>query len=264
MRCNVCGADNLEGAAYCEDCGARLPLAAAQPTREAPAVSTPPIPPVPAPAPAPTPVVETAPAPVVETAPAPVAAAPPPPPIPAEPAPAPAAVAPAPASSAASVLVCPACSAQNLAGVAFCEDCGASLSETAPTVGSVAVAPPVVYDAVPVAAPVAGVSQQVRPRLIHSSGREFPLEKDTILLGRRSPVDGVFPEVDLTDYDTDSYISRRHGRITRQAAGFVYEDLGSSNGSWVNGNKLQAHVQQPLGEGHSLRLGKTEMVVRLS
>lgn len=36
MRCNVCGADNLEGAAYCEDCGARLPMAAAQPTQEAP------------------------------------------------------------------------------------------------------------------------------------------------------------------------------------------------------------------------------------
>jgi pSer/pThr/pTyr-binding forkhead associated (FHA) protein len=130
----------------------------------------------------------------------------------------------------------------------------------------VAVAPPVNYDAVPVAAtPISApvVQQSGRPRLIHTSGREFPLEKDTILLGRRSPVDGIFPEVDLTDYDTDSYISRRHGRITRQASGYVYEDLGSSNGSWVNGTKLQAHIQQPLAEGNSLRLGKTEMVVRL-
>lgn len=245
MRCNVCGADNLEGAAYCEDCGARLPMAAAQPTQEAPvAVAAPPPPPPPVPAPAP------APAPAPTPVPTPEAPPPPPPPIPAD----------TPAATPA-VLVCPACGAQNLPGVAFCEDCGASLSETAPTVGAVAVTPPVNYDAVPVVAPVV---QSGRPRLIHTSGREFPMEKDTILLGRRSPVDGIFPEVDLTDYDTDSYISRRHGRITRQAAGYVYEDLGSSNGSWVNGTKLQAHVQQPLGEGNSLRLGKTEMVVRLS
>ena len=62
MRCSVCGADNLEGSIYCEDCGARLPAAsaaAAPVTQEASAVhpvaapvATPvaaPIPPVPTP-----------------------------------------------------------------------------------------------------------------------------------------------------------------------------------------------------------------------
>lgn len=252
MRCNVCGADNLEGAVYCEDCGARLPMAAAPVTQEAPAVSSAPPPPPPVPAPTPE-------------------SAPPPPPIPAPepaaaPAPEPAAASPTPAAGGG-VLVCPACAAQNPPGVAFCEDCGASLSDTPATVASAAAAPPVVYDA-PVQhqqpaghAPVAGGT---RARLVLTSGREFPMEKDTILLGRRSPVDGIFPEVDLTDHDTDSYISRRHGRITKQESGWVYEDLGSSNGSWVNGAKLQPHIQQGLKEGDSLRLGKTEMVVRLS
>ncbi len=248
MRCNVCGADNLEGAAYCEDCGARLPMAAAQPTQEASQASV---------APTPTPVsVAPVPTPVTPVEAAPVLPAPTPP----VSSPEPATVAPAAGPTA-----CPACGAQNLPGVAFCEDCGASLSD-APASGA-AVSPPVVYDAVPTVAPpiaAAPTAHSTRPRLVHTSGREFPLEKDTILLGRRSPVDGIFPEVDLTDYDTDSYISRRHGRITRHEAGYVYEDLGSSNGSWVNGNKLQAHIQQPLGEGNSLRLGKTEMVVRLS
>lgn len=253
MRCNVCGADNLEGAVYCEDCGARLPVAAAPVTQEAPAISSaPPLPPPPVPAPAP------------EMA----AAPPPPPPIPAPEQPAMPMPDAAPAPSAGGgILVCPACAAQNPPGVAFCEDCGASLSDTPATVASAAVAPPVNYDApvqhqAPVGQPIgAGGS---RARLILTSGREFPMEKDTILMGRRSPVDGIFPEVDLTDHDTDSYISRRHGRITKQETGWVFEDLGSSNGSWVNGAKLQPHIQQPLKEGDSLRLGKTEMVVRLS
>lgn len=254
MRCNVCGADNLEGAAYCEDCGARLPMAAAQPTQEASQSSVVPTPVSVAPVPTPVPAVEV-PTPPVEAF-EPPQAVPTPPPVPAD---------PAPAAPAAGPTACPACGAHNLPGVAFCEDCGASLSD-APSTGA-AISPPVHYDAVPVATPPvshAPVAQTSRPRLVHTSGREFPLEKDTILLGRRSPVDGIFPEVDLTDYDNDSYISRRHGRITRHESGYVYEDLGSSNGSWVNGNKLQAHIQQPLGEGISLRLGKTEMVVRLS
>lgn len=243
MRCNVCGADNLEGAAYCEDCGARLPVASGAVTQEAPAPTfTPPPAAVPS-APAPVP-----------TGPPPVALTPTPtyePPSPA-----------APASGNSGSVTCPACGAQNLPGVAFCEDCGASLSD-APT-SSAAIDPPTVYDAPSAAPAYSAPATQSRSRLVLSAGKEFPLDKDTILLGRRSPVDGIFPEVDLTDYDTDSYISRRHGRITRQDGGWVYEDLGSSNGSWVAGQKLQAHVQTPLSEGVSLKLGKTDMTVRLS
>ena len=253
MRCNVCGADNLEGSAYCEDCGARLPAGSSP--APAPVASAP----VSAPVPAPPPVVaEPVAAPVTQEQPAtsmPPSAEAPLPPVSAE-----------PVAAAPSVIVCPACGANNLPGVAFCEDCGASLSDT-PATAAAATAPPVNYDATP--HPVTSVSSPVavaaRSRLVLTNGKgEFPLEKDTILMGRRSPVDGIFPEVDLTDHDTDSYISRRHGRITRQDSGFVYEDLGSSNGSWVNGTKMQPHVQQPLRDGDGLRLGKTEFVVRLS
>lgn len=244
MRCNVCGADNLEGAAYCEDCGARLPAAAAAVTQEAPTSVPAPPPPIPAPTPSFEP------------------PAPPPPPIPVNVAP----PTPVPAAEPPTAGVnCPACGADNPPGVAFCEDCGASLSEGGASPSPVS-APPVHYDApTQVAHHVPVAASAGRARLVLTSGaKEFPLDKDTILLGRRSPVDGIFPEVDLTEHDTDSYISRRHGRITRQESTFVYEDLGSSNGSWVNANKLQPHVQQPLQEGDSLRLGKTEMVVRLS
>lgn len=170
MRCNVCGADNLEGAAYCEDCGARLPVASAPVTQEAPAVAHQPVvaapPPLPTPVPVPVPVA----APAVE----PVAAVPapsfdaPPPPIPA-----PEATPPV----ASSVLVCPACAAQNPPGVAFCEDCGASLSDTPTTAAAAAVAPPVVYDAptqVTVPPPACGPASRTlspgshqRPRISH-------------------------------------------------------------------------------------------------
>ena len=73
-------------------------------------------------------------------------------------------------------------------------------------------------------------------------------------------MDGIFPEVDLTEADKDSYISRRHGKIIMGEQGAVYEDLGSSNGSFHNGNRLQQGVQAKLSEGDNLRLGRTELV----
>ncbi len=103
-----------------------------------------------------------------------------------------------------------------------------------------------------------------RPRLVVSgTSVEFPLDREVILLGRNSPADGIFPEVDLTEVDTGSYISRRHGRITRQATAFLYEDMGSSNGSFINGNKLVPKTQIELHDGDTLRLGRTEMCFRI-
>lgn len=253
--CTVCGAENMEGSIYCEDCGARLPAAAAA----APAPSPPP---AAAPAPVPTPTPDPAPAP----APAPVEAA--------EPAPAPtAAPAPAPAAPAGNV-TCDACGAENPAGEAYCEDCGAALTgagsagpppavhipDTPPPVQPVAETPAATATPTPTPTPPPAVSPKAAKLTLADGSGEFLLNKDVINIGRRSPVDGIFPEVDLTDADVDSYISRRHGKILFSEEGAVYEDLGSSNGSFLNGTRLTQGVQAKISDGDQLRLGKTEMV----
>jgi hypothetical protein len=61
--------------------------------------------------------------------------------------------------------------------------------------------------------------------------REFPLEKDILFLGRDVNNDVV---VD------DSEVSRRHARLSRQGEGYVYEDLGSTNGSFILGQRITA------------------------
>jgi len=44
----------------------------------------------------------------------------------------------------------------------------------------------------------------------------------------------------------DSFVSRRHLRITQQADGsYLLEDLGSTNGSFVNGNRVQSKILAP-------------------
>ena len=174
-------------------------------------------------------------------------------------------------------LICTVCGAENMEGSIYCEDCGARLPVAsgspaatpapiaAPPAATIADTPPPITPT-PVAVPstpqeAVAAAASGRPRLESTeTGQTFILSKDENLVGRRSPVDGIFPEVDLTEADKDSYISRRHGKIIMGEQGAVYEDLGSSNGSFHNGNRLQQGVQAKLSEGDNLRLGRTELV----
>lgn len=87
-----------------------------------------------------------------------------------------------------------------------------------------------------------------------TQGRELPLIYDRSLVGRLSESDGVKPEVDLVPFG-EGGVSRRHAQITR-AEGQVYlEDLSSSNGTFLNGTRLQPGLQTPLKHQDEVRFG---------
>jgi len=69
-----------------------------------------------------------------------------------------------------------------------------------------------------------------------SAGRVFDAELDIVRIGRA-------PQNDLVLSDT--LISSEHARIVSSADGFVLEDLGSTNGTWL----LRAGERHGLGEG---------------
>jgi ABC-type multidrug transport system ATPase subunit/pSer/pThr/pTyr-binding forkhead associated (FHA) protein len=75
--------------------------------------------------------------------------------------------------------------------------------------------------------------------------REIRLEKDSYSIGR-SPGNDIVIESPV--------ISREHGRLTRSGAGWTYQDLGSRNGSFVEGKKLEQPVDMHVGS--RLQLGK--------
>ncbi len=58
----------------------------------------------------------------------------------------------------------------------------------------------------------------------------------------------------------DTAVSRRHCEIVEVNGGWVLRDLGSSNGTYVNGAKITEH---PLVDGNRVKLGQTELVFRL-
>lgn len=80
------------------------------------------------------------------------------------------------------------------------------------------------------------------------------------LIGRLDPNRGIRPEVDLSKYDPSARVSRRHARILAQGTQFFIEDLGSANGTVVNGSlKLPQGKPHMLVSGDELKLGETTL-----
>lgn len=88
------------------------------------------------------------------------------------------------------------------------------------------------------------------PRLVQflgpGAGREHPLAGEAVI-GRALDI-----EVTIDDLGA----SRRHCRIRPEGAFWVAEDLGSRNGTFVNGARVDQVV--PLRDGDSIRVGGTE------
>ncbi len=76
------------------------------------------------------------------------------------------------------------------------------------------------------------------------AGREFEFDQASVVIGRTA-------ECDVILYEPG--VSRRHARIFNEGVGFLVEDLGSSNGTKVNGERITA--RQPLRDGDSISLG---------
>ncbi|MBX3243424.1 MAG: protein kinase [Acidobacteria bacterium] len=92
----------------------------------------------------------------------------------------------------------------------------------------------------------------------------FSLIKDENLVGRRDPMSNIFPEIDLSRFDPQTKISRRHARIWRNGSTFLVEDLGSSNGTVVasasrSSTHLVPHKPQALTSGDRIKIGDTTL-----
>ncbi len=106
--------------------------------------------------------------------------------------------------------------------------------------------------ALPAAAPAKGPGgKPTGPSLRGTSGpwagKIYPLDKPVIGVGRVPPNEIVL--------DDDS-VSRAHAEVAKVGAGYVVRDLGSANGTTVNGQPIEEH---PLKPGDSIRFGVIEL-----
>ena len=84
---------------------------------------------------------------------------------------------------------------------------------------------------------------------------------DLIILGRYDPGSQP-PTIDLTPFNATSLgVSRHHARIQRTNGVYLLEDLNSTNGTWVNQQRLPGGKHQGLRNGDVIQLG--QLVLRL-
>jgi hypothetical protein len=89
-------------------------------------------------------------------------------------------------------------------------------------------------------------------------GIEFSLSTDEAYIGRWDADNGIFPDVDLDAHDPEAKVSRRHARITRKTGQYAVEDLGSTNGTFINrGRRLLPGNPNILSDGDEIIVGKT-------
>ena len=152
---------------------------------------------------------------------------------------------------------CGFCGQKILANDLFCPFCGAKQPLAA------------AHSAAPMPAPPVYSAPKLTAKLFIVNTNEletpvFNLEKDSSLLGRRDPMSNIFPEVDLSKFDPQTKISRRHARIWREGEKFMVEDLGSSNGTVLllaTNESVRLLPRQPrvLSNGDRLKLGDTTL-----
>jgi ribosomal protein L32 len=189
--------------------------------------------------------------------------------------------------------VCPNCKHVNRAGVLLCENCGTNLrtgERTKIGTENFASGSQQEHDTLaPVKSDIEGLSSASNQpsltndqlRAVQTAGTaEFAddmilrLEVEgaptpilvypssETIIGRRDPVTSTIPDVDLTAYAGYRMgVSRQHATLRLQNKILDIRDLGSSNGTFVNGIRLSAHQPHPLHDGDELALGKMVLKV---
>lgn len=100
--------------------------------------------------------------------------------------------------------------------------------------------------------------------LRHAAGSEHPLRPGLaeLMVGRPDPVTGTTPEVNLGALDTQRTLSRRHAKLLFEGATlFLREEVGVTNGTFVNGLRLRTGIAHPLKPGDTLRFGNIELTL---
>ena len=95
-------------------------------------------------------------------------------------------------------------------------------------------------------------------RLVHPpSGMEFHLSNGSeTTIGRKDPVTGIYPDIDLTPVDNQRSVSRRHAKIYRRGSKFFFgEEIGTMNSTFLNGRRLDTGIPAELQPGDELRCG---------
>lgn len=153
-------------------------------------------------------------------------------------------------------MYCAQCGAELADGANFCSQCGArttpagdavpgDVEQTTDSIDVGELDPHAGVETLPSLAPGTGMLVVLRGP---NAGARYLLDRDTTVVGRH-------PDCEIFLHDVT--VSRRHSEIRRDAQDFVLRDLGSLNGSYVNGERVE---EQQLYSGDELQIGRFKLL----
>jgi len=166
------------------------------------------------------------------------------------------------------MIICPNCQHEEYPGALFCSKCGAQLVNAKPAGSTTAI-----YTSIPDAA-----FQMQPPPFPEPSGKDrgaqvalLVLDTEDVLylhdseefsLGRATTGQPIVPDIDLTPFNAyETGVSRLHASLNIKTRPVTIQDLGSVNGTRINGKKLSPHSKAALANGDIITLGKLKLQI---
>lgn len=166
------------------------------------------------------------------------------------------------------MILCSNCKCTNMAGAIFCAECGAQL------IGKdTLITQTIKTDQFNRVSPSKSANDDTYQSFDGSNawgslhlldtGQVLPLStRNEFTLGRVSEGQPIMPDIDLSAYQAYAAgVSRLHAVIKREGNRMIFMDLGSANGTFINGKRLPPNVEQSLKHGDILALGKLKIQI---
>ncbi len=174
------------------------------------------------------------------------------------------------------MIVCSNCNHANMSGAVFCTECGSPLGGVAGAsthdirpvleqeqswqIEAPAAPPPPIPTV-----PAQGLGDNWVTLHLLDTGQMLPLtERNEFTLGRISEGQPIMPDIDLSPYQAYANgVSRLHAVIKRGPDTVALMDLGSANGTFLNGKRLSPNIERELANGDVLALGRLKIQILL-
>ena len=167
------------------------------------------------------------------------------------------------------MILCNNCKHENLDGSVFCAECGSQLSGKNLTTRNIETKDLPRFKPAETERRESNQSYDISTAWgsLHllDTGHVIPLvQKNEFTLGRVSEGQPVMPDIDLSAFQAYAAgVSRMHAVIKHTDQNITFMDLGSANGSFINGKRLTPNEVQALNHGDVVALGKMKIQILL-
>ncbi len=159
---------------------------------------------------------------------------------------------------------CPNCQKENPEGTLFCTNCGARLDDSVAEVATEPEERKTPTKPLSAESSVADVKNEIS-LLILDSGKIITVKgQKEYSIGRISKGQAIIPDIDLSAYEAHKKgVSRLHAYLKIDKRGVAIVDMGSANGTKVNGQRIAPNVDYPIKHADTIVLGSIPIQVIL-